>query len=371
MIRRPGILITGANGEIGHGLVTALSERISPKGIPFPSRRDPFLGEGTPSGSALSGQEPSGEHLIGLDIEELDPAIKDYLWESVTGNILDQTILDRLNSQYEFSAIYHLAALLSTRAEFSPATAHQVNVDGTLNLLSLAVDQARTQGRAVKFFFPSSIAVYGLAGLKEKNRVGVISEEQYLFPRTMYGCNKLYCEMLGTYYARHYQQLTAEAGTIRVDFRALRFPGLISTMTAPSGGTTDYAPEMLHAAARGIPYDCFVREDTTIPFMTMPDAIRATLKLMDAPRQSLTRLVYNIRAFNPSATRLRERLLADFPKARIDFAVDQARQDMVDSWPSDVDDSAARNDWGWQPQHDFEKALSDYLVPGIRERYLQ
>jgi len=353
MIRRPGILITGANGEIGHGLVTALSERISPKGIP----------------SALSGQEPSGEHLIGLEIEELDPAIKDYLWESVTGNILDQTILDRLNSQYEFSAIYHLAALLSTRAEFSPATAHQVNVDGTLNLLSLAVDQARTQGRAVKFFFPSSIAVYGLAGLEEKNRVGAISEEQYLFPQSMYGCNKLYCEMLGTYYARHYQQLTAEAGTIRVDFRALRFPGLISTMTAPSGGTTDYAPEMLHAAARDRPYDCFVREDTTIPFMTMPDAIRATLKLMDAPRQSLTRLVYNIRAFNPSAARLRERVLADFPKARIDFAVDQARQDMVDSWPSDVDDSAARNDWGWRPQHDFEKALSDYLVPGIRERY--
>ena len=338
MIRRPGILITGANGEIGHGLISALTRQTD-------------------------------EHLIGLDIEELDPAIKDCLWESVAGNILDRTILDRLNSQYEFSAIYHLAALLSTRAEFSPTTAHQVNVDGTLNLLTLAVDQARTRGRPVKFFFPSSIAVYGLAGLEEKNRAGAISEEQYLFPRTMYGCNKLYCEMLGTYFAQHYQQLTAEAGTIRVDFRALRFPGLISSMTAPSGGTSDFASEMLHAAARGSPYDCFVREDTTMPFMTMPDAIRAALKLMEAPRKSLTRLVYNISAFNPSVARLRERVLADFPKARIDFAVDHARQAMVDSWPSDVDDTAARNDWSWQPQHDLERAFTDYLVPGIGERY--
>ncbi len=338
MIRRPGILITGANGEIGHGLISALARQ-------------------------------TGEHLIGLDIEELGPAIKDCLWESVAGNILDRTVLDRLNSQYEFSAIYHLAALLSTRAEFSPTTAHQVNVDGTLNLLTMAVDQARTRGRPVKFFFPSSIAVYGLAGLEEKNRAGAISEEQYLFPRTMYGCNKLYCEMLGTYFAQHYQQLTAEAGTIRVDFRGLRFPGLISSVTAPSGGTSDYAPEMLHAAAQGLPYDCFVREDTTMPFMTMPDAIRGTLKLMEAPRQSITRLVYNIRAFNPSVARLRERVLADFPKARIDFTVDHARQAIVDSWPSDVDDTAARDDWGWQPQHDLERAFADYLVPGIRERY--
>jgi len=344
-MRRPAILITGANGEIGHGLITALSERIP------------------------AGQERSAEHLVGLDIEEMGPAIKDYLWESVSGNILDQTILDRINSQYELSAIYHLAALLSTRAEFSPTTAHQVNVDGTLNLLTMAVDQARSQGQPVKFFFPSSIAVYGLASLEEKNQAGAIAEGQYLFPQTMYGCNKLYCEMLGTYYARHYQRLAAEAGTIRVDFRALRFPGIISAITVPSGGTSDYAPEMLHAAARGLPYDCFVRADTAIPFMTMPDAIRAIVKLMDAPRQSLSRLVYNIRAFNPSAAQIRERVLADFPKARIGFAVDQARQTMVDSWPSDVDDSAARNDWGWQPEHDFEAAFTDYLIPGIRERY--
>ncbi|MFB0516983.1 MAG: NAD-dependent epimerase/dehydratase family protein [Candidatus Neomarinimicrobiota bacterium] len=344
-MRRPAILITGANGEIGHGLITALSEGLS------------------------SEPKPSNKHFVGLDIEEMDPAIKEYLWESISGNVLDRTILDRINSQYAFSAIYHLAALLSTRAEFSPATAHQVNVDGTLNLLTLAVEQARSQGRPVKFFFPSSIAVYGLASLEEKNRAGTVTEDQYLFPQTMYGCNKLYCEMLGIYYSRHYQRLTAEAGTVRVDFRAIRFPGLISAVTVPSGGTSDYAPEMLHAAAQGKTYDCFVREDTTLPFMTMPDAIQAIIKLMDAPWESLTRLVYNIRAFNPSAAQMRDQVLADFPDARIGFAVNQARQAMVDSWPSDVDDSAARNDWGWHPTHDFEGAFADYLIPHIRERY--
>jgi nucleoside-diphosphate-sugar epimerase len=332
------MLITGANGEIGHGLITALKEQTD-------------------------------EHLVGLDIEEIDQAIKGYLWESISGNILDRTILDRINSQYEITSIYHLAALLSTRAEFSPSTAHEVNVDGTLNLLTMAVEQARSQGRPVKFFFPSSIAVYGLADIEEKRRVGTLREDQFLFPQTMYGCNKLYCELLGSYYARHYQRLAAEAGVVRIDFRAIRFPGLISAVTAPSGGTSDYAPEMLHAAAQSAAYTCFVREDSTIPFMTMPDAIRATLMLMAAPGESLTQLVYNIRAFNPSAAQFRERVLIDFPEAEIGFSVNGKRQAMVDSWPEDVDDSAARRDWGWQPEHDFEAAFADYLIPDIRERY--
>ena len=337
-MRRPAILITGANGEIGHGLITAL-------------------------------QEQPEEHLVGLDIEEIDGAIKKYLWEDVRGNILDRNLLDRINSNYEITAIYHLAALLSTRAEFSPTTAHQVNVDGTLNLLTLAVEQSRTQGRPIKFFFPSSIAVYGLSGPDAKNQAGAVGESEYLFPQTMYGCNKLYCELLGTYYSRHYQRLAAEAGMVRVDFRAIRFPGIISAATLPAGGTSDYAPEMLHAAAQNKSYDCFVREDTTIPFMTMPDAIKATTQLMEAPRESLTQPVYNIMAFNPSAARIRERVIAEFPRARIGFVVNEARQAMVDSWPSNVDDSAARRDWNLRPAHDFETAFSDYLIPHIRQRY--
>ncbi len=337
-MRRQAILITGSNGEIGHGLIAALHER----------------------GDA---------HLIGLDLEAADPAIKTSLWEAISGNILDRTILDRLNSQYAFTDIYHLAALLSTRAEFSPTTAHQVNVNGTLNLLSMAVDQARSQARPVRFFFPSSIAVYGFASLAEKDQAGALVEPQYLAPQTMYGCNKLYCELLGAYFARHYQRLAADAGSIRLDFRAIRFPGLISALTAPSGGTSDYAPEMLHAAAKGQPYDCFVREDTRMPFMTMPDAIRAIGMLMDVPRKALTQLVYHIKAFNPSAGEFRQRVLDAFPAARIGFKVDEKRQSMVDSWPADVDDAAARRDWGWLPEHDLEAAFADYLLPDVRTRY--
>src|SRR5205085_10406095 len=120
-------------------------------------------------------------------------------------------------------------------------------------------------------------------------------------PRTMYGINKLYCERLGGYYEYHYRQLDAHTGPGRLDFRGLRFPGLISAATLPSGGTSDYAPEMLHAAAAGKPYACFVRPDTRIPFMAMPDAVGALLNLAEAPREALTRTAYNIGAFNPSA----------------------------------------------------------------------
>ena len=131
----------------------------------------------------------------------------------------------------------------------------------------------------------------------------------------MYGCNKLYCEQLGRYYARHYKQLAAERAAGRVDFRCLRFPGLISAMTVPAGGTSDYAPEMIHAAAQGEPYACFVRPDTRIPFMAMPDGIDALLALAAAPRERLTRTAYNVRAFNPSAEEMRAIVLDAFPGA--------------------------------------------------------
>src|SRR6476661_11059084 len=117
-------------------------------------------------------------------------------------------------------------------------------------------------------------------------------------PTTMYGGNKLYCEQLGRYYAHHYKRLSADPVSGRVDFRSVRFPGLISAVTVPSGGTSDYAPEMIHAAARGEAYDCFVRPDTRIPFMAMPDAIEALLTLASAPRHRLTRSAYNLAAFN-------------------------------------------------------------------------
>jgi nucleoside-diphosphate-sugar epimerase len=185
----------------------------------------------------------------------------------------------------------------------------------------------------------------------------------------MYGCNKLYCEHLGRYFARHYRQLAARAGGSGVDFRAIRFPGLISAATVPSGGTSDYAPEMVHAAARGRPYACFVREDTRIPLMAMPDAIDALLTLLDAPVERLTAPVYNVTGFNPSAGELAALVGEAFPGARIDFVPDPRRQAIVDSWPEDVDDGRARRDWGFRPAYDLTRALDDYLVPEVRSRY--
>jgi nucleoside-diphosphate-sugar epimerase len=200
-------------------------------------------------------------------------------------------------------------------------------------------------------------------------RAGRVKEDEWAHPKTMYGCNKLYCEQLGTYYARHYKQLAAEPASGRVDFRSVRFPGLISALTVPSGGTSDYAPEMIHAAARGEPYACFVRPDTRIPFMAMPDAVDALMTLASAPRGRLTRTAYNVAAFNPSAGEVRDVVLQAFPDACIEWETDQKRQGIVDSWPSDVDDSAARHDWGFSPRHDFSRAFNDYLLPIIRDRY--
>jgi nucleoside-diphosphate-sugar epimerase len=144
---------------------------------------------------------------------------------------------------------------------------------------------------------------------------------------------------------------------------------LISAVTLPSGGTSDYAPEMLHAAARGEPYTCFVRPDTRIPFMTMPDAVSAILTLAEAPREQLTRTAYNVRAFSPRAKEICDVVVTAFPHASISWETDLKRQAIVDSWPEDVDDSAARRDWGFAPVYDFQRAFDQYLIPRIRERY--
>jgi nucleoside-diphosphate-sugar epimerase len=237
-------------------------------------------------------------------------------------------------------------------------------------MLKLAVDQGLSRGKSVKFIYPSSIAAYGLPDLATKNKAGKVREDQYLNPITMYGCNKLYCEHLGGYYADHYQQLSATP-TIGVDFRCVRFPGLISATTVPAGGTSDFAPEMLHAAAQGKPYESFVREDTAIPFMAMPDAIKALLTLADAPRESLTRYVYNVTSFARTAGEFAAMVKQAFPMAQINYEPTSSRQAIVDTWPPDLDDSAARADWGWSPDYDAESAFNKYLVPTIRKRYGQ
>ena len=238
-----------------------------------------------------------------------------------------------------------------------------------MNLLEFAQKQGESHGRPVVFLYPSSIAAYGLPSLEVKARAGKVKEDDYNHPTTMYGCNKLYCEHLGRYYARHYKQMSAEPRAGKVDFRCIRFPGLISAVTMPSGGTSDYAPEMLHAAAGGKPYACFVRPDTRIPFMAMPDAVDALVTLAHVPGGRLRQPVYNIGAFNPSAEEIRRIVLEAFPQAQITTAVDVKRQGIVDTWPEDVDDSAARRDWGFQPRYALEHAFRDYLIPTITRLY--
>jgi nucleoside-diphosphate-sugar epimerase len=220
----------------------------------------------------------------------------------------------------------------------------------------------------VRFLFPSSIAVYGLPDRTARRRAGPVAEHEWTVPVTMYGCNKLYCEHLGRYFARHYRQLAAQ-GPSGVDFRAIPFPGLLSAFTEPSGGTSDYGPEMVHAAARGRPYACFVREDTRIPFMAMPDAIRALVALMEAPTERLSGQAYNVTGFNPSAGELAGLVREAFPGAEITFAPDPRRQAIVDSWPEDVDDARAREELGFRPEYDLARAFHDYLVPNVRARY--
>jgi nucleoside-diphosphate-sugar epimerase len=307
--------------------------------------------------------------MVALDLHLPDEAVRARCYRTVTGDIADLSLLENLSATYDFDAIYHLAALLSTKSERQPRLANRVNVDGTLNLLELGVAQARQQGRDVVFLYPSSVAVYGLPDLPAKRRAGKVREDDWCEPRTMYGINKLYCERLGRYYEYYYRQLDAQPAGGLLDFRALRFPGLISAHTVPTGGTSDFAPEIVHAAAAGKPYACFVREDTRIPFMAMPDAVQALLQLQAAPRASLTRKVYNVGSFNPSAAEVAQRVCRAFPEAKITFVPDLKRQSIVDSWPVDVDDAAARTDWGWRPTYDIERAFEEYLLPAVSQRY--
>ena len=337
-MRRPVVLITGAGGEIGHGLIEQLAK----------SRE---------------------RAIVTLDLNRLDPDVAKMVDVEITGSITDRAVLDRILASYQVELVFHLAALLSTRSEFTPVTAHQVNVEGTLNLLEFSQREAESHGRPVVLIYPSSIAAYGLPDAATKAKAGRVKEDEWLHPTTMYGCNKLYCEQLGHYYARYYKQLAPETLSGKVDFRCVRFPGLISAMTVPSGGTSDFAPEMIHAAAKGEPYACFVRPDTRIPFMAMPDGVDALLTLAAAPRERLSRTAYNVGAFNPSAEEVRDVVMRAFPNAQITWQNDVKRQGIVDSWPADVDDSAARRDWGFAPKYDFARAFDEYLIPTIRRRY--
>jgi threonine 3-dehydrogenase len=330
------VLVTGACGEIGQALIQRLAKR-------------------------------GGYRIVTADLSPLPDSIKDISVEHAQGDLVYKikTFYD-----YDFDLIFHLAASLSSKAEVSSEDAHRINVEGTMQLLMLAAYRSEKYHKSVKFMFPSSIATYGMPDLATKRAAGCVKEDEYNLPHTMYGCNKLYCEKLGTYYSLYYGQKHSDAKPPHMlDFRSIRFPGLISAFTLPHGGTSDYGPEMLHAAAQGKPYSCFVREDTKISFMAMPDAIKSLLMLVDVPRENLNYQVYNIGAFSLTAGEFRDHALKAFPGAQIAFEPNPRRQGIVDSWPEDVDDSLARAEWGWQPDYDADAFFDDYFLPEIKKRY--
>jgi threonine 3-dehydrogenase len=330
------VLVTGACGEIGQALVQGLSQM-------------------------------GCYRIVTADLSHLPDTIKAMSAEHVQGDLVYKikTFYD-----YDFDLIFHLAASLSSKAEVSSEEAHRINVEGTMQLLMLAAYRSEKYHKSVKFLFPSSIAVYGMGSLEVKKNKGAVREDVYNTPHTMYGCNKLYCEKLGIYYSKYYgQKHLDETPPHMLDFRAIRFPGLISAFTLPSSGTSDYGPEMLHAAAQGKPYACFVREDTKISFMAMPDAIRSLLMLTDVPREKLNHHVYNISAFALTAGEFRDRAVKAFPGAQITFEPNPRRQGIVDSWPEDVDDTLARTEWDWKPDYDADAFFDEYFLPEIRKRY--
>ena len=327
-MQKSAILITGANGEMGRGLIQSLGN--------------------------------NGKRIITLDLQPISDPISEMIDTQIVGSILDKELLKKLNNKYVFSTIYHLAAILSTQAEKNLQLAHSVNVEGTLNLLKLCLEQGERQKINIKFFFPSSIAVYGFNNLNEKKLAGQVKENNYLTPKTIYGCNKLYCENIGSYFQTKYKN---------IDFRSIRFPGIISSQTIPSGGTSDYIPEMIHFAAKEEEYQCFAREDAQLPFITMVDAIRAIHGLLAADKRQLKQNVYNITSFAPTAEEFKKKILKEFKNAKIFFKVNENRQGMIDSWPGDTNDNAAKSDWQWSPRHDLDLGLCDYLIPEIKKLY--
>ncbi len=332
------VLITGVAGEVGSSLAKHLAQ----------------TGDCT---------------VIGLDVRQPDKEVQAVCSDVVVGDISDRRCTEQISEGKPLDQIFHLAGILSSGGERAPLKAHEVNVSGTLNILELARAHSEQSENPVKVVFTSTIAAYGIGSLADKKAASAVNESQCLNPITMYGANKLYCESLGRYYSENFGMLEGKQDRVRPDFRAVRFPGLLSAHTVPTGGTSDYAPEMVHAVAKGLQYECFVRSDSRLPFMMMPDAVRALIMLSKAESSKLSRRVYNVGGFAPSAHEIYVLLSEYFPDFKVSYKVHPARQAIVDSWPEDVDDSAARRDFGWSPLYSFEGGFDEYLLPAACARY--
>ncbi len=305
------ILIIGSTGQIGSELTLHLRS----------------LYKGNVVAGYISGAEPKGELL------ETGP--------STLVDITDAQGLANVVSKYQVDTIYNLAALLSAVAEQKPMLAWHVGVDGLLNVLEVA----REKGCAV--FTPSSIGVFGEGTPKDYTPQDTVRN-----PATIYGITKVTGEMLGDYYFRRYG----------VDTRSVRFPGLISYVTPPGGGTTDYAVDIYYAAVRGETFRCPIAAGTFMDIMYMPDALRAAVEIMEVnPDRLLHRNSFNIAAMSLDPETLRANILKYVPEFQMEYAVDPLRQSIAESWPNLLDDTCARREWDWRPEYDLDTMTRDML----------
>jgi len=306
------ILIIGANGQIGSELVSALADKHG------------------------------ADNVIASDIGQTNVyGAARY----TTLDVLDKAALARLVEGEAITQVYQLAALLSATGEKAPLKAWTLNMDGLLNILEIARERGEA-GKPLKVFWPSSIAAFGPNTPSENTPQFTVMD-----PTTIYGISKLAGERLCEYYHSKYG----------VDVRSIRYPGIISYKSPPGGGTTDYAIAIFHAALKGETYECFLGPETTLPMIYMPDAIRATIELMEADADKVAiRSSYNVAgvSFNP------RELAAAIQAARPDFKVaykPDSRQQIADSWPKSLDDSRATSDWGWQSRVKVDEMVDSML----------
>jgi nucleoside-diphosphate-sugar epimerase len=307
------ILVIGANGQIGSELVDALA------------------------------QKHGAQNVIATDIGAKN--VYNAARYQVL-NVLDKEALETLVASENITQVYQLAAMLSATGEAAPLKAWTLNMDGLLNILEVARVRGE-QGKPLRVFWPSSIAAFGPNTPSHDTPQLTIMD-----PTTIYGISKLAGERLCEYYFLKYG----------VDVRSIRYPGIISYKSPPGGGTTDYAIAIFHAALRGETYECFLGPQTTLPMIYMPDAIRATIELMEAPASQIkVRSSYNVAGVSFNPAQLAEAITRSVPGFRIEYKPD-SRQAIADTWPHSLDDCHATADWGWRAKVGTEEMVKDMLA---------